>query len=159
METTKTHYKILRNPNYIGGWDLLNGDKTVTITKVNKELVHDGKGGQSECCTVHFAECKPMVANSTNLKRIAKLLGSPFVEDWSNKRIILTTEKVKAFGEVHDAVRVSTKPVAKPTLTEPSKAFDNCVAALNSGKTMDDVKARYQVSDEVEAKLKEVANG
>ena len=39
---TKTHFKKLRNPNYIGGWDLIDADKTVTITKVTKEMVHDG---------------------------------------------------------------------------------------------------------------------
>ena len=149
---TKTHFKKLRNPNFIGGWDLLDGDKTVTITKVTKEMVHDGKGGQSECCTVHFNECKPMVANSTNLKRIAKLLGSPFVEDWTNKRITLTTEKVKAFGEVHDAVRVSTKPVTKSKLEGAS--IEKAKAALKAGSaTIETIKAKYEVSAEVEAQL------
>lgn len=149
---TKTHFKKLRNPNFIGGWDLLDGDKTVTITKVTKEMVHDGKGGQSECCTVHFNECKPMVANSTNLKRIAKLLGSPFVEDWTNKRITLTTEKVKAFGEVHDAVRVSTKPVTKSKLEGAS--IEKAKAALKAGSaTIETIKAKYEVSAEVEAAL------
>lgn len=131
---------------------MLDGDKTVTITKVTKEMVHDGKGGQSECCTVHFNECKPMVANSTNLKRIAKLLGSPFVEDWTNKRITLTTEKVKAFGEIHDAVRVSTKPVAKPVLEGTN--IIKAKAALKAGSaTMETIKAKYVVSAEVEAAL------
>jgi hypothetical protein len=149
---TKTHYKVLRNPNYIGGWDLTDGDKTVTITKVDKEKVHDGKGGESECCIVHFTEVKPMVANATNLKRIAKLLGSPFIEDWINKRITLTTEKVKAFGEVHDAVRVSTKPVAKPKLEGAS--IEKAKAALLAGSTtIESIKAKYVVSAEVEAQL------
>jgi len=89
----KTHFKQLRNTNYIGGWDLIDQNKTVTITKVTKEMVHDGKGGESECCTIHFAECKPMVANATNLKRIAKLHNSPFIEEWIGKQIVLTTEK------------------------------------------------------------------
>ena len=151
----KTHYKLLRNTNYIGGWDLLDGDKTVTITKVTKEMVHDGKGGQAECCTVHFNECKPMVANSTNLKRITKLTGSAFIEDWTGKQIVLTTEKVKAFGEIHDAVRVSTKPASKPKLE--GALIDKAKAALLAGSaTIETIKAKYVVSAEVEALL---ANG
>ena len=149
---TKTHYKILRNPNYIGGWELTDADKTVTITKVDKEKVHDGKGGESECCIVHFAECKPMVANATNLKRISKLLGSPFIEDWTNKQIVLTTEKVKAFGEMHDAVRVSTKPVVKPTLQ--GEAIEKAKAAITAGSvTIEAIKKKYNVSNEVEKLL------
>jgi hypothetical protein len=149
---TKTHWKKMRNPNYIGGWDLLDGDKTVTITKVTKEMVHDGKGGQAECCTVHFNECKPMVANSTNLKRITKLTGSAFIEDWTGKQIVLTTEKVKAFGEIHDAVRVSTKSVSKPKLD--GALIDKAKAALLAGSaTIETIKAKYVVSAEVEALL------
>jgi hypothetical protein len=152
---TKTHWKKMRNTNYIGGWDLLDGDKTVTITKVTKEMVHDGKGGQAECCTVHFNECKPMVANSTNLKRITKLTGSAFIEDWTGKQIVLTTEKVKAFGEIHDAVRVSTKPASKPKLE--GNLIDKAKAALLAGSaTIETIKAKYVVSAEVEALL---ANG
>src|SRR5574343_59006 len=149
---TKTHWKKMRNPNYIGGWDLLDGDRTVTITKVTKEMVHDGKGGQAECCTVHFNECKPMVANSANLKRITKLTGSAFIEDWTGKQIVLTTEKVRAFGEVHDAVRVSTKPVTKPKLEGENIAKAKAGLA-NKTVTMDQIKAKYIVSAEVEAQL------
>jgi hypothetical protein len=93
-----------------------------------------------------------MVANATNLKRIAKLLGSPFIEDWTNKRITLTTEKVKAFGEMHDAVRVSTKPVTKPKLEGAS--IEKAKAALLAGSTtIESIKAKYVVSAEVEAQL------
>ena len=149
METqTKTHYKKLRNPNFIGGWDLLDADKTVTITKVTKEMVHDGKGGQSECCTVHFTECKPMVANATNLKRISKLLNSQFIEDWIGKQITLTTEKVRAFGEVHDAVRVSTKPEMTADTLAKAKA------AIAAGSvTLDAIKKKYTLTAEMEAAL------
>ena len=149
---TKTHYKVLRNPNYIGGWDLIDADKTVTIAKVTKEMVHDGKGGESECCTIHFAECKPMVANATNLKRIAKLHNSPFIEEWIGKQIVLTTEKVRAFGEVHDAVRVSTKPATKPTMTADTLA--KAKAAIAAGSvTLDAIKKKYTLTAEMEAEL------
>jgi hypothetical protein len=93
-----------------------------------------------------------MVANSTNLKRITKLTGSAFIEDWAGKQIVLTTEKVKAFGEIHDAVRVSTKPVSKPKLE--GALIDKAKAALLAGSaTIESIKAKYVVSAEVEAAL------
>lgn len=113
---SKTHFKKLRNPNYLGAWDLMdeNGQTTnavLTILETKKELVFDGKGGNEECVVLYFSESKPMVMNATNLKTISKVLDSPFIEDWSGKKIEITVKKVKAFGEVHDALRiVNAKP-------------------------------------------------
>jgi hypothetical protein len=156
---TKTHFKKLRNPNYIGSWDLINpdgsyNDKVVTIAGVKKEMVHDGKGGQSECMTVSFAECKPMVCNSTNAKQIAKLANTPFIEEWAGKQIILTVQKVKAFGEQHDAIRVSNKPVVKPTLELNTPTFDKARKAIETkSATVEQIKKKYILSAEVEAAL------
>jgi len=167
MTTTdqKTHIDTLRNSIYLGGWDLLDEhgkttEKIVTIKDIKKSMAFNQKSQKEEqILTVEFVECKPIILNSTNRKRLKKLTETAFIEDMIGKRIILTTEKVKAFGEVHDAVRISPKPVAKPILAEATKAWDNCVNALKSGKTMDDVRARYQVSKELESKLKEATNG
>lgn len=156
---TKTHFKKLRNQNYVGSWDLVNSDgsytdKVVTITDVKKEMVHDGKGGQAECMTVLFKECKPMVCNATNAKMIAKLTGSNFIEDWAGKQILLTVAKVRAFGDTHDAIRVSNKPVIKPTLELNSANFAKCKTAMETkSATMEQIKAKYNVSAEVEAAL------
>lgn len=128
-------------------------DKVVTIKSTVKEMVHDGKGGQSECSVIHFKECKPMVANATNLKTISKVLKSVFVEDWIGQKIILTVKKVKAFGEVHDAIRVVDKPFIKPTLTEGSPEFDRCKAALKNGFTIEQLKEKYNINPEIESKL------
>jgi hypothetical protein len=138
---TKTHFKKLKNPNYVGSWDLADSegkyhDKIVTITAVVKEMVHDGKGGQEECTVIRLKETKPMVANSTNLRMVAKLCQSPFIEDWVGKNICLTVQKVKAFGEVHDAIRVKAanlQPKPKPTITD--ERFEAALIALSEGKT------------------------
>ena len=55
----KTHFKKLKNPDYLGSWDLMdqngNAKNTIlTIKEVKTEMVHDGKGGQENCTTVHF---------------------------------------------------------------------------------------------------------
>lgn len=137
---SKTHFKKLKNPNFVGSWDLADDagnyhDKNVTIVAVKKDTVHDGRGGSDECTIVELKETKPMVANSTNLRAIAKIAGSPYIEDWVGKVICLTVRKVKAFGEVHDAIRVN-KPAAATTQakkTLPQERFENALKSIESG--------------------------
>ena len=151
----KTHFKKLRNPNYVGSWDLTDTDgnfieKVVTITAVKKEMVHDGKGGQEECTIVHLKETKPMVANSTNLRTIARLCQSPYIEDWAGKQIALFVQKVRAFGEVHDAIRIkaaSAAKIVKPTLTP--ERFNDALEAIKNGKiTKDYLTKTYTLTNE-----------
>jgi len=116
----KTHFKKLQNPNFLGSWDLVDAsgkykELTATITKVDKEFVHDGQGGKEEMPVIHLKGLKPMVSNATNLKAIAKVTGSKFIEDWIGKAIIIRVQQVKAFGEMHDALRVAT---VAPKLSE-----------------------------------------
>jgi len=152
----KTHFKKLRNPDYLGSWDLAdeNGNyrnKVVTITKVSKKMVHDGKGGQEECITVDFAECKPMIMNSTNLKTIFKVLNSPYIEDWTGSKIELTVEKVKAFGEIHDALRVIKNSLE---LTPKHPKWNGAKTALKEGKvTLEAIKKQYSLTLENEELL------
>jgi DNA-directed RNA polymerase subunit RPC12/RpoP len=47
-----------------------------------------------------------MILNATNNKTIAKLLKTPYIEEWAGRKIQIYTEKVKAFGEVWDALRI-----------------------------------------------------
>jgi hypothetical protein len=161
----KTHFKKLRNPNYIGSWDLAdeNGnfkDLTVTITGATKEMVHDGKGGQEECSVVYLKGLKPMVANATNLKMIAKVTKSPYIEDWSGKQIILTVKQVKAFGEMHDAIRVKNEVPVKPAMTSSHANYALVVSAVKSGKTRQDIETKYSVADAVWQQIvKEASNG
>lgn len=103
-----THWKKLTNPNYLGAYSIEDGrDLILTIKSVGNEMVV-GEGGKKEECTVcHFIENqKPMILNATNMKMIAKLYKSPYIEDWAGKKIQIGIEKVKAFGEVVDALRV-----------------------------------------------------
>lgn len=133
----KTHFKKMQNPNYVGSWDLAdeNGifrDKPVTITGVKKDMVFDGKGGQEECTIIVFSECKPMVANATNLRDIARYCESPFIEDWQGKKITLTVQKVKAFGAIHDAIRVK-KFIQKQKPTITNERFNKALEAIADG--------------------------
>jgi hypothetical protein len=108
-----THWKKLTNPNYIGAHDLQPGQEVkITFTKVVQEMVK-GQDGKEEQCVVAYLKGaqKPMILNKTNMKIITKVLDTPYVEQWIDKSVIIYAAKVKAFGELTDALRVKNQKV------------------------------------------------
>lgn len=105
-----THWKKLMNPNYLGAYELNQGEELiVTIKSVGiEDVVNPQNDGKKEPCSVmRFVEkVKPMILNATNNKTIAKLFKTPYVEQWAGKKIQIYVEKVKAFGDVWDALRI-----------------------------------------------------
>lgn len=106
-----THWKKLNNPDYIGAYAFQpNEEKVLTIKFVRREMVTGAEGKKEECTVVHFVENeKPLILNATNGKMIAKIANTPYIEQWAGVRIILVVERVRAFGDITDAVRVSRK--------------------------------------------------
>lgn len=157
----KTHFRKLMNPKYVGSWDLIAADNTykditVTITEVVQEMVHNGRGGEDMCTVVRFKECKPLVANSTNMRAIKRYTGSQFIEDWIGKKITLTVQQVKAFGDVHDAIRVKkySEPV-KPTIGD--ERFKNAIKAIKEKKsTKEQLTNNFTLTNEQLQTLSEV---
>lgn len=47
-----------------------------------------------------------MILNSTNAKQIQKLLNTPYIEKWIGHKIQIGIEKVRAFGDIVEALRV-----------------------------------------------------
>lgn len=113
MEQTKTHWKKLENPDYLGSYALLPGqDLVAQIDRVVQEDVYNPSNNSKESCTVaHFVEkdIRPMILNVTNCKTISKIYDTPYIEEWSKKYISIYIAKVKAFGETVDALRIRTK--------------------------------------------------
>jgi DNA-binding protein len=137
---TKTHIDKLRNPNYLGGWDLMdaNGktiDKIVTIKEIKNESVFNQKSQiEEQVITLFFNECKPIILNATNRKTLKKVTSTEYIEDMIGKKIQLTTKRIKAFGEFHDAIRIAT---TKPSdvISKPVSIID-CKHTLNNSKTL-----------------------
>ena len=77
---------------------------------------------------MYFSEkdIKPMIVNATNAKTIQKLFKSPYIEDWAGRKIEIYVEKVKAFGELVEALRIKpTIPVVNvPQSDKPIKCTD-----------------------------------
>ena len=93
---------------FLGGWTFEDGDKTLTIKSVGEEEMYDAEtGGKKKALVLRFDELDlPMVLNVTNAETIAAVTGSDRLADWIGKRIIVGTSRVKAFGKIHDAIRV-----------------------------------------------------
>jgi len=110
-KTPVTHWKKLTNPNYIGAHDLQPGQELkLTIESVSNEVVKmfDGKSVKEETCIVAKIKGakKPMILNKTNCRIISANLNTPYIEDWAGKDIIIYAAKIKAFGELTEALRV-----------------------------------------------------
>lgn len=153
-----THWKKLHNPDYIGAYSLDKDgtyqDLIVEIVKVSNQVVKGPDGKSDECIVAELKNQKPMILNATNCKTLSKLFDSPQIENWYGKSVTLYVAKVKAFGEVTDALRIRTEKPAKPELVLNSDNFRNCKAAIDSkSHTIDQVKNKYNVSAEVEAAL------
>lgn len=157
-----THWKQNFDYKYAGAYELAPGEtRTLTIARVCKENVANVKGEKEPCLVAYFVEHnKPMVLNKTNCKTIEKLY-SPFIEEWSGKRIIIESRKVSAFGDEVDALRI------KKTVPQSEKPIDYSAQkqALEACKTLDELKNVYMsfspavqaetlhVKEELKAKL------
>lgn len=137
-----THWKKLTNPDYLGAYALEpNQDLIVTIKSVANEVVTGADGKKETCSVMRFIEnVKPMVLNATNSKTISKLFKSPYIEEWSGRKIQLYVETgVKAFGDVVDALRVRPfLPVEKELICA------DCGKKIKSnGKSTAETLAKY----------------
>ena len=102
----KTHWKKMTNTNYFGSWDLPEGkDMIVRIIEIRQEMIQNAQGREEKAVAVIEGQ-KPLILNTTNMKSIAKALGTPYVEEWAGRKVQLYSEKVAAFGEITEAVRV-----------------------------------------------------
>ena len=86
----------------------VNDDSVVTIQKVGKANVAP-KGEEAEYkWLIRFNEFeKPMVLNSTNIKRLAKACQSEDTDDWIGKQVVLYVDPdVEFAGNVVGGLRI-----------------------------------------------------
>lgn len=142
MSEKLTHWKKLTNPDYLGAYALEpDQDLVVTIKSVANEVVTGADGKKETCMVMRFMEnVKPMILNATNSKTITKLLKTPYIEEWSGRKIQLYVQQgVKAFGDVVDALRV------RPFLpVENELKCADCGAKIEgNGKSTAETIAKY----------------
>jgi hypothetical protein len=167
---TKTHFRKIKDPNYLGSWDLMDDagnftPRVLTIESFKAEKSVDSRGQEANIAVLYFKESKPMIVNHTNVKAIAKATGTPYIEDWNGKQIELKVVQVKAFGEIHDALRVSKTPVAVKTKpkTIGLEQFAKGLDKVNKGEmTAEELKQRlkgYALTKEQEVTLNNLKDG
>ena len=155
----KTHFKKNTDSPYLGAWDFPDyKDRNLTIAKVEGKMTE----GLAENKVMNIAsftdkKVKPMLLNSTNAKAIKRLAKSPYIEDWTGLEITIYVEQnVKAFGELHDALRV--RPIAprkvKPTVAPGCDKWEVAKKAVANGSTLADIRKYYTITDVNFKKLK-----
>ena len=106
-QTQLHHWKEALPGEYLGAYSLNGQDMVVTIQRAAKEIITGANGKKEECLVLHFSEnIMDMVCNRTNAKTITKVLGSPYLEEWSGKKITLFPTTTKFGGEVVECIRV-----------------------------------------------------
>ena len=142
MQTTEklTHWKQLKNPDYIGAYALQPGEEMIlTIKSCGTEQVANTDGKKQDCLVIHFMEqVKPMILNSTNAKTISKIHQTPYMEQWVGKQIQIYARRIRAFGEDVDALRIRDF-LPKPKSVDPTKAIE----AINACNSLEQLKKTY----------------
>ena len=140
-----THWRTILTSEYLAGADLDDGNGkfnpiVATIRNAKKEeILEPGTSKKEQCLVLYFQEkIKPMICNVTNAKAVSKATGSQYIEAWQGKRVTIKTERVKAFGEVWDALRIEPKP--------PVVAVNNNLICADCGEP---IKAYQGVSADV----------
>lgn len=126
---SKTHWKSLTNPNYLGEYSLVNGqDLTVTIDYVKKETITGPTGKKEEAVVAHLLNgVKPFILNKTNMKQITKLTGTPLIENWQGKSIFVYFDPTIKFGrETLGGLRIRPFLPEKPVVTSSAPTATPC---------------------------------
>lgn len=154
-EQDGTHYRKVFDSPYLSSMDVVD-PITLHIARVTQEIDKTKKSKET-FNTAYFAEqfirpgekLKPMILNATNSKMLAKITGSPFIEDWTGARITVYVEKGIKFGrDVVDGLRVMPAAVRKAITPDNQKMWEAAKAAYLRDGNLDKVLARADMSDD-----------
>lgn len=154
-EQDGTHYRKVFDSPYLSSMDVVD-PITLTIGRVTQEADKTKKSKET-FNTAYFTEgfirpgekLKPMILNATNSKMMAKITGTPFIEDWSGTRVTVYVEKGIKFGrETVDGLRIMPAASRKTITPENAKMWEAAKAAYKRDGNLDKVLARAEISDE-----------
>ena len=149
-DSTLTHWRRWDNPNYIGFYSLDPGkDLNVVIEKVVREKLTDSNGVEETKTVAHLKGQKPMILNKTNQKRIQKITGTPYIEEWTGVKITLYGTHIKAFGEEKvECLRIRPELPKKPELKPGTAKWKQAVGGLKGGTvTIEQIDTHYNITD------------
>jgi hypothetical protein len=113
---------------YLGSWDVMDGEIVLTIADFKEEMVEGDGGRKQKKCILYFAEqgVKPLVCNLTNRKTLAKLYHTTDSAKLKGKLVKIGTDQVRAFGGIHDALRIRPVVPTAPKQSAPAKDAPKC---------------------------------
>jgi len=147
------HWKKLVNPDYLGSYILDPGQELLlTIKSCANEQITGTDGKKQECMVLRFMEdIKPMILNRTNAKIITKLHKTPYIEQWTGKKIMIYAKQIRAFGEDVDALRI------RDFLPQPKELdITSALKKLNESKTLAELQSNYTSLTKEEAANKDI---
>ena len=165
MKTKKTHWKKLKNPDYLGSWDFQpEEERILTISHSKIETIKAPGGREGKCAILYFEEqSKPMATSSAeNAKALRMICGSPYVEDWKGFKIkIYVKPNVKAFGEIVDALRIRQQIIRqdiKKDYTEAIRKLEQCtnleqLKSVYTSLTKSEQAGTVSIKDKLKTKL------
>ena len=155
-----THYRKVFDSPYLSSADIV-GPTALTIARVTQEL-DKTKKTKDTFNTAYFVErelrpgekLKPMILNATNSKVMNQLAGSPFIEDWGNRRVIVYVDNAVRFGkETVEGLRLRIPPSRKVLTPESGQAWTNAKASFKREGNLDKVLAHMDMTQEHVAQL------
>lgn len=151
---TKTHWKTLVDPRYIGAYALPNGDDLiVTIERVQLESVTMMGGKKEDHTIAYLAGRKPLILNVTNSKSIHKLYG-PFIEDWAGKQITLFVSQTKLGSEMVECLRIRPTVPVRERKTITVERFDSALQKIREGSySAAKLRQQFALTDKQEATI------
>ena len=172
---TKTHWLQNPNKNYLGHWDLPNGNPIIlTIKSAKWEEVKNPIINVSEAKRViRFEESniKPFICNETNAQSIMRSTKKDYLEDSCGMKIKLYQSKVNFRGDMIDCLRIKEVPQSELTVKYITEEQRDLLLELiePSGKTVQEICTIMKVEsisllpeikyENMCKRLKELANG
>lgn len=154
-EAEMTHYRKAFDSPYLSSADIVHPTE-LTVAYVRLEVDHTNKT-KDQFNTAHFAEkelrpgekLKPMILNATNSKVMKNLTGTPFIEEWTNVRVMVYVDPNVKFGkESVEGLRISPKAPARACLTPDKTAqWEGARKAYKRDGNLEKVLAKVDMSD------------
>lgn len=106
MTAKKEHWRKMAGKEFLIGEEFAGKEVKMTIKNVAVEKVQNKDGKKDKIVATFEQTDRKIILNVTNCKVISKLVGSGYPADWIGHEITFITERVTAFGETSDAIRV-----------------------------------------------------
>ena len=120
-DPSRTDYRSLYDKDFIGAWDLEQGDLTVTIKKCTGGTLTAPGGKKSKKPVIYMTHTeKGFALNATNGKTVAAMYGK-YVEAWVGKRITLYKSMTR-FGADENIECIRVRPNMPDDEAKPATA-------------------------------------